>query len=68
MGLFNRLFKKGGADALTGSIGDLAGVISSMTVGEIKQAVIAGQFDAADVVAAESGPQGKKRKGVLALG
>lgn len=67
MGLFDRL-KKLNSNALTGSLGDLAATLNIMTVGEIRTAIASGEFDAADVVAAESSPEGKKRKGVLALG
>lgn len=67
MGLFDRLVKRN-SNALTGSLGDLAATLNGMTVGEIKAAINEGQFDLADVVAAESSATGKKRKGVLSLG
>lgn len=67
MGLFNRLFDRK-SKALTGSLGDLTAVINDMKVGEIKRAIVSGEFNAEDVIAAESSPEGKKRKGVLALG
>ena len=68
MGLFNRLRKRRDAGVLVGSLGDLAATLNVMKVQDIKSAVAQGEFDVRDVVAAEASPQGKKRKGVLALG
>lgn len=71
MGLFNRLFKRNSneeSQVLTGSLGDLAATLNIMTVDEIRRAIASGEFNAADVVAAESSSEGKNRKGVLALG
>ena len=68
MGLLDRFKKRNDAGVLVGSLGDLAATLNVMTVGDIKKAVAQGEFDVRDVVAAEASPQGKKRKGVLALG
>jgi hypothetical protein len=68
VGLFNRLRKRRDAGVLVGSLGDLAATLNVMKVQDIKSAVAQGEFDVRDVVAAEASPQGKKRKGVLALG
>lgn len=68
MGLFDRFKKRKHAGVLVGSLGDLTAILNGMKVDDIKKAVAQGDFDVADVVAAESSPQGKKRKGVLSLG